>query len=355
MKRYHRQMLLNEVGPEGQKALANSKILIVGAGGLGSPAALYLAASGIGQLSIIDGDTVCESNLHRQIMFSATDVRRNKAEVLAESLQTKSTGQVTAISSFLDETTALELFPQFDVILDGTDNFRSKYLINDVGVFFRKPIIYGAISQFEGRVSIFGGDPEVPCYRCVFPSPPKTEVENCAAAGVLGPLPGMIGCLQAMEALKWILYKKSNSRLLPLIGKMHIFSLADNDFQALSIHQRSECFCKQRNLKIEDLPELPENPSCTNERLSIDYYRQRLIIDVRSVSEWKEYRIPKSLHWPVERFEANDFPKLAADKSYVLVCKSGFRARLALEQLKAKATGSLPDIVAFPGSLYEMD
>lgn len=357
MRRYQRQILLNEVGIRGQRAIADAKVLIVGAGGLGSPAALYLASAGVGSISVIDGDVVSESNLHRQIMFTSNDIGHNKALVLAEGLGARATGKITGLPHHLDRTSALALFPEFDLILDATDNFAAKYLINDVAVLYKRPVVYGAISHFEGRISIFAGGRSNPCYRCLFPKPPQSRIENCAEAGVLGPLPGIIGTLQAMEALKWILHYKAQSPVTPLEGRILIHSLADNTVEMIPAIKRAGCICAADSLNATDLAHHDDALSCSRPSSLAncieDELKGRTVIDVRSREEWEDYHLPDSVHWPMERWHAGEFPVIDEGQSYILVCKSGGRARRALELLTESSELAGQNVKAFSGSIYE--
>jgi adenylyltransferase/sulfurtransferase len=203
--RYARHLLLPQVGEPGQMRLKDASVLVVGAGGLGTPMLQYLAAAGIGKLGIIDDDEVSLSNLHRQILFGTADVGRPKAEVASEVLQRLNPHvEIASIVKRLDHDNALEILGQFDVIADGTDNFATRYLVNDACVLLGKPNIYASIYRFDGQVSVFGA-PDGPCYRCLFPEPPPPgTVPSCAEGGVLGVLPGMVGTLQATEVIKWV-------------------------------------------------------------------------------------------------------------------------------------------------------
>jgi adenylyltransferase/sulfurtransferase len=193
VKRYLRQIILPEIGKRGQEFLLNSKVLIIGAGGLGHPAALYLSAMGIGQIGIMDGDVVDITNLHRQVLFDSKDVGSNKSEVLAQKISLQNQDiQVVSYNKFLTKQLGKSLFSDYDVVIDATDNFASKYLINDLCLLFKKPLVYGAISQYEGQISSFFA-PISACYRCLFPKIPQSKIQNCAQSGVVGPLPGIIG------------------------------------------------------------------------------------------------------------------------------------------------------------------
>ena len=205
-KRYNRHLILDKVGIEGQKRLKKARVLVIGAGGLGCPVLLYLTAAGVGNIGIIDFDTVDESNLQRQVIFTTEDIGKNKALTAKERLLARNNCiQITAFPERLTNENALELFSQYDIIIDGTDNFSTRYLVNDACVITNKPLVYGAIFKFEGQVTVFNYQ-NGPTYRCLFPTPPKAgSVPSCSDVGVLGVLPGLIGLQQANEALKIIL------------------------------------------------------------------------------------------------------------------------------------------------------
>lgn len=205
-KRYNRHLILDKVGIEGQQRLKKARVLVIGSGGLGCPVLLYLTAAGVGNIGIIDFDTVDESNLQRQVLFTTEDIGKNKALIAKERLLARNNCiEITAYHEKLTTENALELFSQYDIIIDGTDNFSTRYLVNDACVISNKPLVYGAIFKFEGQVTVFNYQ-NGPTYRCLFPNPPKAgSVPSCSDVGVLGVLPGLIGLQQANEALKIIL------------------------------------------------------------------------------------------------------------------------------------------------------
>jgi molybdopterin/thiamine biosynthesis adenylyltransferase/rhodanese-related sulfurtransferase len=328
MQRYHRQSILPEIGNKGQDKILASKVLIVGAGGLGHPAAQYLAGMGVGQIEIVDGDDVHITNLHRQILFTETDLGKNKAEVLSKRLaMINGNLKVSFIPKFLNRSLALDLFDKFDVILDCTDNFESKFLINDVCALYDKPLVYGAISQFEGQVGVFWKS-KGPCYRCLYSEIPKSKIQNCAEAGVVGPVVGVIGALQAMEALKIIVgqAESGSARLNPLIGKINFYDFCDHSFRSLSVSKRSDCRCHSSGFNKNDI---------------IDFQREEcvlsssaLLVDVRETDEWNEFHIKGSLNLPLSALEAGELPGIDKNKEMTLICKAGSRAKRAEEILK---------------------
>jgi molybdopterin/thiamine biosynthesis adenylyltransferase/rhodanese-related sulfurtransferase/molybdopterin converting factor small subunit len=237
LRRYSRHLLLPEVGVVGQKKLGRSKVLLVGAGGLGSPTALYLAAAGVGQIGLVDFDEVDLSNLQRQVLYSTRDVGRPKLEAAKERLEALNPNvQVVPIGHRLSAENALEVLRPYDVVVDGTDNFPTRYLVNDACVLLGKPNVYGSIYRFEGQASVFDAS-KGPCYRCLYPEPPPADlVPSCAEAGVLGVLPGLIGVIQATETVKLLLGIGE-----PLIGRLLLYDAAAMRFRELKIRKNPGC------------------------------------------------------------------------------------------------------------------
>lgn len=237
LDRYARHMILPEVGPEGQARLKESAVLVVGAGGLGSPLLMYLAAAGVGRIGIVEYDTVDLSNLQRQVLYTTFDVGQPKAEVAASHLSALNPHvQVEAHPVRLTSQNALDLFARYDLIVDASDNFPTRYLVNDAAVLVDKPLVYGAIHRFDGQVSVFhyqGG----PCYRCLFPKPPKPgSVPSCAQAGVFGVLPGVVGSLMAAEVLKLLL---GIGR--PLSGRLLLYDGLEAEFREVKVERDPNC------------------------------------------------------------------------------------------------------------------
>jgi adenylyltransferase/sulfurtransferase len=235
--RYSRHLILPEVGMEGQQRLKAAKVLCVGTGGLGSPLALYLAAAGIGTLGLVDFDTVDSSNLQRQIIHSTKDIGRKKIDSAQEKLNALNPAlKVVKHDTMLSSANALEIFAQYDIIADGTDNFQTRYLVNDACVLLNKPNAYGSIFRFEGQASVFATK-EGPCYRCLYPEPPPPGlVPSCAEGGVLGILPGIVGVIQATEVIKLILGKGE-----PLIGRLLLVDALSMRFRELKLRKNPDC------------------------------------------------------------------------------------------------------------------
>ena len=235
--RYSRHLIMPEVGMEGQLKLKKAKVLCIGTGGLGAPLGLYLAAAGVGRIGIVDFDSVDVTNLQRQILFGSSDVGRPKIEAAAERLGNLNPDiQIDRYETRLTSENALELFKDYDIIVDGTDNFPTRYLVNDACVILKKPNVYGSIFRFEGQITIFGY-PDGPCYRCLYPEPPPPGlVPSCAEGGVLGVLPGIVGAIQAAETLKLIIGKGD-----PLVGRLLLFDALAMRFRELKLRKNPEC------------------------------------------------------------------------------------------------------------------
>jgi adenylyltransferase/sulfurtransferase len=238
ISRYARHLAIPEVGVEGQRRLAASRVLIVGVGGLGSPAALYLAAAGVGTIGLVDADVVDASNLQRQVLFDTPDIGQRKVERAARRLNALNPGvRVEQHAVRLDASNAIDLVHQYDVVLDGTDNFPARYAINDACVLAKKPDVHGSIFRFDGLVSVFDPSRGSPCYRCLHPNPPHAgEVPSCAEAGVLGVLPGIVGTMQACEAIKLILNIGD-----PLLGRVLLFDALRMQFDEMRVNRRADC------------------------------------------------------------------------------------------------------------------
>ena len=346
--RYSRHIGLAEVGEDGQRRLKQASVLIVGAGGLGSPAALYLAAAGIGRLGIVDFDAVDLSNLQRQILHDTSAVGALKTESARDRLNVLNPHvHVESIEGELTSRNALETIGEYDVILDGTDNFKTRYLTNDACVLLGKPNVYGSVLRFEGQASVFA-TPDGPCYRCLFREPPPPGlVPSCAEAGVLGVLPGLIGTIQATEAIKLILGAGET-----LAGRLLLVDALRMHFRTIKLRRDPDCpACGTRELKeLIDYDEFCGTPR-VNEPLSrvmgvqelpprdlAARLRQRLdvdLIDVREPYEWRIGRIDGARLLPlggIYKWAAT----LDPDREIVLYCHHGQRSRAAADFLCAQ-------------------
>src|SRR4051812_9558059 len=300
--RYSRHLIMPEVGMEGQQKLKAAKVLCIGTGGLGSPLALYLTAAGVGTLGLVDFDVVDYTNLQRQIIHSTPDVGRPKLDSAAEKLRALNPYvDIRKFETRLTSANALEMFREFDVIADGTDNFPTRYLVNDACVLTGKPNVYGSIFRFEGQASVFATK-DGPCYRCLYPEPPPPGlVPSCAEGGVLGILPGLVGVIQATEVIKLILGKGS-----PLIGRLLLVDALSMRFRELKLRKNPECPVCGENPTVTELidyehfcgivPETKEEKAVKNgvPQLSVKEYKQRIdagenlfLLDVREPYEYQ--------------------------------------------------------------------
>jgi molybdopterin/thiamine biosynthesis adenylyltransferase len=254
LKRYSRHLLVPEVGEAGQLKLLDSKVLLIGAGGLGAPTAFYLAAAGVGTIGIIDADTVEESNLQRQIIHTTDRIGQYKAESAKQAIQALNPDvKVVTLLQRLDETNVREIIADYDVIIDGTDNFPTRYLLNDAALLLNKPVVHGSVFRFEGQVTVFKPY-EGPCYRCLYPEPPPPALApSCAEAGVLGVLPGVIGMLQSVEALKLILNIGD-----VLAGRLLTYDALVGEFNELSLYRDPACPACGEHGHPENLPTYAE-------------------------------------------------------------------------------------------------
>lgn len=238
VQRYARHVILPEVGGAGQRKLLGTSVLLLGAGGLGSPAALYLAAAGVGKIGIVDFDVVDKSNLQRQILHGIDDIDRPKVDSAEDALRAINPDvEVVKHTEHLDSSNALDIFRPYDIIVDGTDNFPTRYLANDAAHFLGKPLVHGAIFRFEGQMTMFDSSKGTGCYRCLFPTPPPPgAVPSCAEAGVFGVLPGIIGSMMAFETIKYILNIGET-----LVGRLLVFEGMDMSFRTLRLRRNPEC------------------------------------------------------------------------------------------------------------------
>lgn len=346
VEQYRRHLSLQDFGLESQIKLKNSSVLVIGAGGLGCPVLQYLVAAGVGKIGIVDNDVIESSNLQRQILFDHDDIGSPKAKVAAAKLTRLNPFiKIHPIIERLKKENAEFLFGGYDLIVDGTDNFSSRYLINDACILFEKPLIHGSIHLFEGMVSVFnfqGG----PTYRCLFPEQPdSSSIPSCAEAGVLGVLPGIIGCMQAMEAIKVI-----TGRGQPLSGKILSYNSLSNSTRIINLQALPQ------SREIKELPDSCE-PSCSDSspkiclnkkivEISEDELREMMakkkdlqILDVREDWERMQSRIDPSLHQPlgtlVNSIPVSPLDCLIPEKEVVVYCKAGVRSRMACEALQS--------------------
>lgn len=341
LRRYGRHLSLARVGETGQRRLKAARVLIVGAGGLGSPAALYLAAAGVGTIGIVDHDVVETSNLQRQILHDATMVGRAKVDsARARLADLNPLVQVETHETALTPANARELVRAYDCVLDGSDNFATRYLVNDACVLERRPDVYASVFQFEGQASVFAAEGG-PCYRCLFPDFPSVEIETCAEAGVLGVLPGMLGIIQATEALKLILGQGE-----PLIGRMLIVDALEMSTRSVPIRRDPACPACGTDARDALAPSYDatcERESATGDAREIsprDVARRMaagddlVLLDVRERAEWDLVRIDGARLVPLGELAAA-MPTLDASREIVVYCKGGGRSARAARQLAA--------------------
>ena len=343
--RYSRHLIMPEVGMDGQLKLKRAKVLMVGSGGLGAPLGLYLAAAGVGRLGIVDFDTVDFTNLQRQVIFGTSDVGRKKLEAARERLANLNPEiQIDAFEARLTSDNALDILRDYDIVVDGTDNFPTRYLVNDACVLLGKPNVYGSIFRFEGQASIFGY-PGGPCYRCLYPEPPPPGlVPSCAEGGVLGVLPGIVGCIQAMETIKLIL---GNGQ--PLVGRLLLFDALGMRFRELKLRKSPECpVCGEHPTvtKLIDYAEFcgirgeeaPAQITAAVPEITPKQLKQRLdrdddlyILDVREPHEYQICNLNGHL------IPLGELPKrvseLDSSREIVAHCRSGKRSAEAVEFL----------------------
>jgi sulfur-carrier protein adenylyltransferase/sulfurtransferase len=343
--RYSRHLIMPEVGMDGQLKLKKAKVLMIGTGGLGAPLGLYLAAAGVGRLGLVDFDVVDNSNLQRQVTFTTADVGKPKSEATRERLHGLNPMiDIEAFETRLTSENALDLFRDFDIIVDGTDNFPTRYLVNDACVLLGKPNVYGSIFRFEGQATVFGY-PGGPCYRCLYPEPPPPGlVPSCAEGGVLGVLPGIVGSIQAMETIKLILGSGD-----PLVGRLLLFDALAMRFRELKLHKNPACpICGPNRTitKLIDYEEFcgirgEEAPAVTNGipeitptelKTRLDRGDDLFILDVR---EPHEYQI---CHLNGKLIPLGELPRrvseLDSSKEMVVHCRSGKRSADAIQFLQ---------------------
>jgi sulfur-carrier protein adenylyltransferase/sulfurtransferase len=348
--RYSRHLIMPEVALAGQKKLKAARVLLIGAGGLGSPLGLYLAAAGVGRIGIVDFDVVDFSNLQRQIMHGTPDVGRPKLHSARERIAAINPEVVVDLyETRLHSGNALSIVEPYDLVVDGTDNFPTRYLVNDACVLLGKPNIYGSIFRFDGQASVFA-PPAGPCYRCLYPEPPPPgEVPSCAEGGVLGILPGLIGCIQATEAVKLLLGEGA-----PLIGRLLLYDALQMKFQEFKVRRNPKCALCGDNPTITKLIDYeqfcgvrgeegpPKNMANTATEITVDELKSRLdageqilIVDVRNPEEFQICRIPGSVLLPLPEL-GRRFGELDAAKEIILHCKSGMRSQKAQQFLREK-------------------
>ncbi|MFW6090959.1 MAG: adenylyltransferase/sulfurtransferase MoeZ [Actinomycetota bacterium] len=351
VRRYSRHLIIPDVGMAGQKRLKNSRVLVIGAGGLGSPALMYLAAAGVGTLGVIDFDVVDESNLQRQVIHGQSDVGTPKALSAKASI-----AEVNPYVNFvvheerLDNENAMRIFADYDLIVDGTDNFATRYLVNDACVLLGKPYVWGSIYRFDGQASVFWAE-HGPCYRCLYPEPPPPGmVPSCAEGGVLGVLCGSVGSIQVTEAIKLLTGTGE-----PLLGRLMIYDALEMTYRSVNVRKDPNCAICGENPTVTELIDYEEFCGAISEeaadaaadstisvKILDEWLREReggerdfVLVDVRDPNEYEINRIPGSVLIPKGEFLTGEaLEKLPSDKQVVLHCKSGGRSAEALAIVK---------------------
>jgi len=347
IRRYSRHLILPEVGMAGQKKICSTSVLCIGAGGLGSPIAMYLAAAGIGKIGIVDFDVVDFSNLQRQIIHGTEDVGRPKAESARDTIKSiNPTCNVVLHNTRLSSENALEIIAQYDIVVDGTDNFPTRYLTNDACVLLKKPNVYGSIFRFDGQASVFAPHLGGPCYRCLYPEPPPPGmVPSCAEGGVLGVLPGIVGCIQAAEILKLAIGKGTS-----LIGRLLLFNALDMKFRELKLRRDPQCPMCGEHPTIKELidydqfcgiPDAPPVPVSNPDEVTVQEMKRALddpklgikVIDVREIDEYEIAHVKGVPLFPLSALQ-HQFTGLEPNQQLYIHCKSGVRSLKALQFLR---------------------
>ncbi|MFB7123898.1 adenylyltransferase/sulfurtransferase MoeZ [Kitasatospora xanthocidica] len=353
VRRYSRHLIIPDVGMAGQKRLKNAKVLCVGAGGLGSPALLYLAAAGVGTLGIVEFDVVDESNLQRQVIHGQSDVGRSKAESARDSVkEINPYVNVVLHEERLDNSNVMEIFAGYDLIVDGTDNFATRYLVNDAAVLLGKPYVWGSIYRFDGQASVFWAE-HGPCYRCLYPeAPPPGMVPSCAEGGVLGVLCASIGSIQVNEAIKLLAGIGE-----PLLGRLMIYDALEMNYRQVKVRKDPNCAVCGENPTVTELIDYEAfcgvvseeaqaaaaGSTITSQQLKQwqDDKEDIYLIDVREPGEYEIVNIPGAVLIPKNEFLMGDaLEKLPQDRKIVLHCKSGVRSAEVLAVVKAAGFGN---------------
>ena len=343
LRRYSRHLVIPEVGVEGQRKLKDASVLVVGAGGLGSPVSMYLAAVGVGRLGLVEFDEVDESNLQRQVLYGESDIGRPKLQVALDRLrEINPLIELVGHGEKIDASNAMSLLEGYDVVVDGSDNFPTRYLVNDACVLAGKPEVYGSIFRFEGQSSVFWGA-RGPCYRCLFPEPPPPGlVPSCAEGGVLGILPAIIGSLQANEVVKLILGVGE-----PLIGRLVLFDALETSFREVKLKKNPECPVCSDNPTLTELIDyerfcglVADEPSTETVNVSpeslaawMEEGRDLLLLDVRTPVEHQTSRLDNSLLMPLQTLP-RQYEELDRDRPIVVYCHHGNRSAHAVDFLR---------------------
>jgi molybdopterin/thiamine biosynthesis adenylyltransferase/rhodanese-related sulfurtransferase len=347
VRRYSRHLIIPDIAMDGQKRLKNAKVLCIGAGGLGSPALMYLAAAGVGTLGIVEFDEVDESNLQRQIIHGQSDIGRSKAESARDSVrEINPLVQVNVHELRLDSSNVLDLFAQYDLIVDGTDNFATRYLVNDACVLLGKPYVWGSIYRFDGQASVFWAE-HGPCYRCLYPEPPPPGmVPSCAEGGVLGVLCASIGAIQVTEAIKLLTGVGE-----PLLGSLMVYDALEMNYRKIKVRKDPYCAVCGEHPTVTELIDYEAFCGVVSEEAQhaaagstitavelkelLDSDKPTFLVDVREPAEWEIVRIPGATLIPKDEILRGDaLARLPQDKQIVMYCKTGVRSAETLAAVK---------------------
>ena len=347
VRRYSRHLIIPDVAMDGQKRLKNAKVLCIGAGGLGSPALMYLAAAGVGTLGIVEFDVVDESNLQRQIIHGQSDIGRSKAESARDSVrEINPLVQVNVHEQRLDSSNVMDLFAQYDLIVDGTDNFATRYLVNDACVLLGKPYVWGSIYRFDGQASVFWAE-HGPYYRCLYPEPPPPGmVPSCAEGGVLGVLCASIGSIQVNEAIKLLTGIGE-----PLVGSLMVYDALEMEYRKIKVRKDPNCAVCGENPTVTELIDYEEFCGVVSDEASqaavgstitavelkdlIDADKPIFLVDVREPAEWEIVRIPGATLIPKDEILRGDaLASMPQDRQIVMYCKTGVRSAETLAAVK---------------------
>jgi molybdopterin/thiamine biosynthesis adenylyltransferase/rhodanese-related sulfurtransferase len=341
LKRYSRQMILPEIGLEGQQKLKKAKILVVGAGGLGCPVLQYIVAAGVGTIGIIDNDVVDFSNLHRQILYNVDDIGQPKATVVKQKLQLLNPHiAITAYAERLTKNNIETIFEPYDLIIDGSDNFATRYLVNDYCVSLNKTLVFGSILKFEGQVSVFN-HLNGPNYRDVFPEPPADELNNCSEIGVLGVLPGIIGTYMANEAIKVII---GMGQILS--GRLMMIDALSNQVNLFNIAKTNQPAPKALQPQIVSIDDSEITQELLNEWLQTEQDKIQLV-DIRDKAEHRDFNIG-GINIPFYQLQSR-LAEIPGNKKLILYCQAGLRSKTAVKLLKSLYKG---EVFSLKGGVY---
>jgi sulfur-carrier protein adenylyltransferase/sulfurtransferase len=351
LRRYSRHLSLPQIGLAGQERLKGASVLLVGVGGLGSPSALYLASAGVGRIGLVDDDRVDDSNLQRQVLFGTRDVGRLKVEAAAQRLNDLNPLiEIAPHATRLSSSNAIQLCSEYDLVVDGTDNFATRYLVNDACVLAGKPNLYASVHRFDGQLSMFFPRLDGPCYRCLYPEPPAVGlVQNCAEGGVLGVLPGIMGALQASEAIKWIVERGHS-----MLGRLLLFDAMSMSFHEIRVRKNLDCPICSSSPTITQLSDMDLSCSSTGSQPEMELAdfkaqlasgHQLRIVDVRETWEWDLGNLSELGAELIPLAEIEGLPLSPGDsRQWVVYCKTGQRSARACQILQEQGLANVTSL-----------